>query len=369
LAHLKITEFEIFRYDLPLISSVQINNILVKDRAGLLIKIRAEQGCTGIGEISPLPGLHEEDLQGSLMNLKEIIPSLINTEIPVQVQKLENGFENWIGGKKILSSVRFGLEMAVLNMVAESTNQSLGRLLSEDCQEKIEINGLLLGEKDEIIDHAERLVRDGYRRLKMKVGRKSVDQEIQILEELREIINGKAQLRLDVNRRWSFADAVKFASTVGPDNIEYIEEPLEDFVQLNDFFNQTGMPVALDESLSEQSLDQTENIRGVKAFVVKPSVIGGFERSMKLIRYAAAHGIYPIISSAFESGLGIAALVNFAASLRPGNTAMGLDTNRWLATHLLEAESETTEGKLDVELTHQNSKKINYESLRKITNH
>jgi len=363
-----ITEFEIFRYDLPLSASVQINDIQVKNRSGLLIRICDEQNIFGVGEIAPLPGLHKENLEDALKNLNEIASFLPNSEVPLQLEKLENGFENWIGRRKIMPSVRFGLEMAVLNLLAESTSQSLGRVLSENCQEEIEINGLVIGEKNEIINQAKILIGDGYRTLKMKVGRKSIDEEIETVEELREIINGKAQLRLDANRRWSFPDAVRFAKSVGLDNIEYIEEPLGDVIKLKDYFDQTAMPVALDESLSEQPLDNLENLRGLKAFIIKPSVIAGFERSMKLVRYAKARGIYSIISSAFESSLALTALANFAASFGPRDTAMGLDTNRWFAKDLLETEIKTIDGKLDVESAYQDSRKINYELLRNITN-
>jgi o-succinylbenzoate synthase len=368
LATLKITKFEIFRYDLPLLTSVQINDIELRNRSGLVIIISDQQGYSGAGEIAPLPGLHKENLDDVIMYAKVIKHFFEGLEIPAQLERLENGFESWIGKKAAFPSVRFGLEMAILNLLAERSNQSSGKMLSRGSQESIEINGLVFGEKDEIFGVARNLVREGYGVIKMKVGRKSVDQEIQIVEELREIINGRAQLRLDANRRWSFADAIRFAKSVGPEYIEYIEEPVEDLRQLDEFFNQTGMPIALDESLDEQRLDQLEGFGGLKAVVIKPSLIGGFERSMRLIRHAKARGIFPVISSAFESGLGLSALANFAASLNPGNAAMGLDTYRWFKRDLLQTRFETAKGKLNVESAYQRGKKINYSLLSSITN-
>lgn len=363
---MKITEFEIFRYDLPLIASIKIGNVQVKNRSGLIIRIRDEESFSGIGEIAPLPGLHGENLEEALTNLNENAACLLHSEVPSQLEELGAGFEKWIGRKTILPSVQFGLEMAILNLLADRTSRSLGRLLSKDCQETIAINGLVFGGQDEIIDQTKRLIRDGYQTLKMKVGRKSLDEEIRILEDLRDIINGKAHLRLDANRRWSYADAVSFAKSIDPDRIEYIEEPFPDVNRLSDFFDHAGMPFALDESLQEHPLDQLQNMRGLKAFVIKPSVIGGFGRSMKLVRYAKARRIYPVISSAFESGVGLSALANFAASMNPGNVAMGLDTSRWFAGDLPKMGLKTSNGKMDVESAYRNGKEINYELLRKI---
>lgn len=364
---MKITEYEIFRYDLPLRDSIEINSFQIMDRSGLIIKISDGNGYSGFGEVAPLPGLHEENLDEALENFREIVPLLESREIPPSLERLDNGFENYIGKKAILPSVRFGLEMTILSLLAEHRGLSLGRLLSQNCQKAVQINGLLLGEVDEMLEEAERLVIDGYRVIKMKVGRKSIDEEIRTVNQVQEIIDGKAQLRLDANLRWSFADAVRFAKSVGPKNIEYIEEPCPDSTQLNEFFDQTKMPIALDESLDLLLLDGLENVRGLKALVIKPSVIGGFERSMKLVRHGIALDIYPVISSVFESGLGLSALSNFAASFNPGNTAMGLDTYRWFAKDLLETGFRTVDGKVDVELAYHRCKKINYGLLKSIT--
>jgi o-succinylbenzoate synthase len=367
LAPLKITECEIFRYDLPLRNSLEVNNVQIRDRSGFLIRISDQHRNLGIGEVAPLPGLHKENLAEALGNLLEVVPLLESREIPPGLERLANGFENWIGKKAVLPSVRFGLEMAILNLLADHCNLSLGRLLSQSCQQAMQINGLLFGEGDQALEDAKRLVRDGYRTIKMKVGRESIDEEIRVVNRLREIINEKARLRIDANRRWSFAQALRFAKSVGLQNIEYIEEPCPDSRQLNDFFDQTEMPIALDESLDELSLDGLENIGGLKALVIKPSVIGGFERSMRLVRYGIAHQIYPVISSAFESGLGLCALANFAASLNLENTAMGLDTYRWFVKDLLERGFKTADGKVDVEVAYSRSREINYGLLRNIT--
>jgi o-succinylbenzoate synthase len=364
---LKITKCEIFRYDLPLRNSLEVNNVQMRDRSGFLIRISDEHRYLGIGEVAPLPGLHKENLAEALENFREVVPLLESREIPPGLERLDSGFENWIGEKAVLPSVRFGLEMAILNLLADHRNLSLGRLLSQSCQQAVQINGLLFGEGDEALEDAKRLVGDGYRMVKMKVGRKSIDEEIGVVNRLQEIINEKARLRIDANRRWSFAEAVRFAKSVGLQNIEYIEEPCPDSKQLNDFFDQTQMPIALDESLDELRLDELENVGGLKALVIKPSFIGGFERSMRLVRYGISIHIYPVISSSFESGLGLCALANFAASLNLGNTAMGLDTYRWFVKDLLATGFKTADGKVDVEVAHSRSKEINYGSLRNIT--
>ena len=54
---------------------------------------------------------------------------------------------------------------------------------------------------------------------------------------------------------------------------------------------------------------------GVKALVVKPSLIGGIEASEVLALEAKAKGVKVVLSSAFESSVGLACIAALAAGL------------------------------------------------------
>ena len=358
--------FEIFQYNLSLISPIQITKTQISTRSGFITQIWDENDHSGLGEIAPLPGLHDETLELALQNLKDMQSFLSNSEILPHLNRLDGGFEKWFSGKEILPSVQFGLEMAILNLIADKNNQSLMSLLSENNQKSINLNGLVSGDENQIIKQVEQLIQDGYRTIKLKVGRKSVDEDIQIAHEVKKIIGQKARLRFDANRNWSLTEAVRFGKALGSDNIEYIEEPLSDTDKLDIFYEQTGIPIALDESLQQIPKRVLENIKGLKAFIIKPSLMGGFERSMEFIRFGKAHNIYSVISSTFESGVGLTALANFASSLNPVNIAMGLDTFKLFKEDLFINGFNPTQGKLDLEFLNKRSKVIRQDLLKKI---
>ena len=87
--------------------------------------------------------------------------------------------------------------------------------------------------------------------------------------------------------------------------LQYIEEPVQDTADLADFYAQTHMPLALDETLDEgSSLGSTAGLDGkvqqtvsmlpfgaVAALVVKPGAVGGFERTHTLAKVAAKQNI------------------------------------------------------------------------------
>ena len=82
---------------------------------------------------------------------------------------------------------------------------------------------------------------------------------------------------------------------------------------------------------------------GVAALVLKPAVLGGFERTAELAAWAQQRGMHAVVSSAFESSVGIAQLAQLAAALDcasgrgSGGTQHGLATLSWFAEDLLPA--------------------------------
>ena len=82
---------------------------------------------------------------------------------------------------------------------------------------------------------------------------------------------------------------------------------------------------------------------GVVALVLKPAVLGGFERTALLAAWAAQRGMHAVVSSAFESGLGLSQLAQLAAALEvaPGvqPAQHGLATLSWFAEDLLPANT------------------------------
>lgn len=61
------------------------------------------------------------------------------------------------------------------------------------------------------------------------------------------------------------------------------------------------------------SVQEILQLKGCAAFVIKLSVVGGLSRSAKLCRLARRLGAEVVLSSAFESGVGLAHAAIFAS--------------------------------------------------------
>jgi o-succinylbenzoate synthase len=171
-------------------------------------------------------------------------------------------------------------------------------------------------------------------------------------------------LRLDANRAWVLAEAVAFGRAVAACRIEYLEEPLTDPVGLTEFHAATGIPTALDESLQECESQTLAIPDGVAALILKPAVLGGLAVTLAFIRLAAAHRLKCVITSVFESGIGLAALAGLAAAA--GGGPHGLDTGRWLGADLLE-DSFTADGaRIDVDGVYRQSRRLRWGWLERV---
>ncbi|KAL0396872.1 UNVERIFIED_CONTAM: protein PHYLLO, chloroplastic [Sesamum calycinum] len=152
-------------------------------------------------------------------------------------------------------------------------------------------------------------------------------EDIAVIQEVRKKVGQHIVLRADANRKWTYDDAIRFASGVKDCSLQYIEEPVNNDEDVVKFCEETGLAVALDEtinSIRENHLQvlQKFNHSGVAAVVIKPSVIGGFENAALVARWAQQHRKMTIVSAAFESSLGLSSYIQFARYLDLQNAEM-----------------------------------------------
>ncbi len=335
------------RYQLPLRYALHWGAPPLVSRCGFIMRLGDSERHYGYGEVAPFPGLHKENLQDVWRQWRGLQSVLTGSELPADLQSLEGGFENWLEQYALYPALRCGLEMAALNLLAAVAQTTLAGLLRPCYPRRLPVNALVV-DSAAIPVEIEHLLAAGYATVKLKVGRQALQRNIDSVRSARAALGTGGALRLDANRCWDLATAVRFGTAVADCGIEYIEEPLADPAQLARFYALTGVPVALDETLAAADPEVVEIPAGVAALVLKPMVLGGFETTARLIRLARRHGLKSVLSSVFESGIGVAALANVAAALC-GDTPAGLDTYRWLREDVLAVPLVLQQGRIDVD--------------------
>lgn len=296
-------------------------------REGLWLCMSLDDGVVGWGEAAPLPGFSRESLAGARKALEDV-----SSRIPGA------GFDEgdplgWAGAlaAEAPSSVRFAVESAAVHLASALRGLSAASVIASaagtGARPYVSCAALLTGAPETWTTRVHEAAAAGYGVVKLKVGRADSGAELRALEALAGAVRDlPVRLRLDANRAYSFENALRLADAARALPLEFLEEPLTEPARLAEFAAATGLPVALDESL--QQGDPGE-VGFAAALVLKPTLVGGIARCLDLARRAEAAGAAVMVSSAFESGIGLRHAAALACALPGRALAAGLDTARW----------------------------------------
>lgn len=313
-----ITRLRSFRFRLPLTGTLQLRHSTVTAREGLLIELTDDRGFTALGECSPLPGFFQEsvdDCAGWLRSQRAAIVGQSISELPMPP----------------FPSLKAGLEQAAHWLECLFAGRS-PFVSSASSPVSIPVNALLTGSRETILQKAANCAAQGYRAAKLKVGARPVHEEVALVREVRTLLPDSISLRLDANQRWSFADALQFGRALDWSGIEYCEEPLAEPSRLSEYV--AALPeakIALDESFSANGPGLLDLNASPAAVILRPQLLGGLAATKGVIDLLESRRIPMVISSAFESTVGLLSLLSVAA-MTPGEIRpAGLDTVSWLA--------------------------------------
>lgn len=328
-----INETEFLPFKIPFIQPFSFAGNSIRERSGFYLTIKTSNGLSAQGEIAPLEGVSPETIRRTKHDLTEIRSYLMQLRIPCQKDELLSQLRQEPNILNLCASVRFGVESALLMLASKAADQSLAEFLGANVQD-VPTAALLQGTHQDVIADVKRFSQQGFKVFKLKVGDRNIALDVKKINDIRMLLEQGAYLRLDGNRIWSLKEACIFAELAGNQKIDFIEEPVNDVTQLDAFYQQTRMRVALDETL----MVVRSGIRapgrcssplavheGVIAYVLKPMILGLIP-TLDWIEEAGLLNRKAIISSAFETPVGFKVLANLACL---NGEIAGLGTERW----------------------------------------
>ncbi|MXW82796.1 MAG: o-succinylbenzoate synthase [Rhodothermaceae bacterium] len=301
-----IDSASIYRYKLRLTTPIAWAGQARTHRSGLLVCL-GHSDYSGWGDIAPLPGFSAESLAEAQAWAEVFAREIL--ESPLRTSDLS--------AIKIPPSVRFGFELALCNLDTTTRKQSLQEASAVACC------GLIGHQEDQQTHLAHSLVSSDYRAAKLKLGRQTVEEDLNTVHT----ICGKypeLKVRVDANRSWSINTAKKFVRATQNLRLDYLEEPLNDKTELMELARNCTIPIALDETLRERDAEKYHKFADVR--VLKPTLAGGIYTTFTHIEQAIQDNARCIISSSYESGVGMLGLIELARKLP--KEIHGLDTQK-----------------------------------------
>lgn len=271
--------------------------------------ILEENGITGIGECSTIPGLSIDPEKGYEQKLRELCDALNYNKHPENVDL------------SLFPSIAFGLETALLDLKTGGKKQLFDTEFSKG-KAGIPINGLVwMGDKAFMQKQIREKIADGYRCIKLKVGALDFETELEIIADIRaQFSESEIEIRLDANGGFSADDALLKLEKLAKFQIHSIEQPIKQgqLDKMAEICQKSPIPIVLDEEIiGIKTSDKEALIEKIKPayIILKPSLLGGFKASEEWIQHAEKHNVKWWITSALESNIGLNAIAQWTSSL------------------------------------------------------
>lgn len=179
--------------------------------------------------------------------------------------------------------------------------------------------------------------------LKIKVGE---GDDVGRVSEVRNAVGPGVRIRIDANGAWNLDTAERRIRALARYDLELVEQPVGSLEDLAYLRRRVDVLLAADESVRD--LDDARRLARIGAadvLVVKVQPLGGVRAALAVVETA---GIPAIVSSMFETSVGLAAGLALAAALPDLPYACGLATATMLAVDVSTDPLVPNHGMLDV---------------------
>jgi O-succinylbenzoate synthase len=176
----------------------------------------------------------------------------------------------------------------------------------------------------------------------------SLDEDRARVAAVREALGPAGAIRVDANAVWDVPTAVRHieALDAAAGGLQYVEQPCTEVSELAAVRRAVRVPIAADESIRRAEDPTRVALAGAADIaVIKCTPLGGVRRAL---RVAAEAGLPCVVSSALETGVGLAAELALAGALPELELACGLGTLSLLTGDLLADSPQVIGGYLPV---------------------
>jgi len=311
---------------------------ILKTKETWFIKIEDEH-ATGFGECGMFRGLSCDDRPDFESKLKWVC------------HHIDLGLEQLLIELIDFPSIQFGLEMAFLDLLSDSSNVLFPSKFTSG-KASIPINGLIwMGDEQFMKSQIRSKIDAGFNCLKIKIGAIDFDTELSLIKAIRKEYDVETiELRVDANGAFSPLEAMEKLKRLSDFNLHSIEQPIRQGQHdaMAKLCAHAPLPIALDEELigihdvtKRSLLLQTINPQYI---ILKPTLVGGFSGSQSWIDIAEKQSVDWWITSALESNIGLNAIAQWTYQLNV-NRPQGLGTGA-LYTNNIEAPLKIYNGRL-----------------------
>jgi len=373
---MKIQKIEIGYIRIPLVTPFRTALRTVDCINDLIVRITAENGSVGFGEAPPtavITGDTKESIEAAICSY--IAPAILGMDL-LDLDAVMEKMEKSIAKN---TSAKAAVDIALYDLYAKQMGRPLYQVLKDRCAEKtscgekgeqgcdslkdkacpkampfenepygkapLSTGGIAskkgdakssmgsardfppvvetditisVDETEKMVSDSLRAIKDGFRILKIKVG-KGGAKDVERVRAIRRAVGPDVVLRVDANQGWTKEEAISTIRAMEDADlaVELVEQPLSchDFRGLKAVTNAVGTPILADESVfSYEEAERVIEEHAADLINIKLMKTGGLYQAQRICDLADRHQVKCMIGCMLESKVSVSAGVHLAAA-------------------------------------------------------
>ena len=295
---MRITDIRLLKLAVPLKTPFRTALRTVERMESVIVEVHTDTGHMGRGEAPATAVITGDTLPSIAWAVEGVIgPRLIGGDIEERELLLHRVHTAMVHN----TSAKAALDMALYDLYGQHLGVPLWKLLG-GFRNTVETDlTISVGTADSMAVDSLRAVEEGYRILKVKVGRDSAG-DLDRLRRIREAVPRDIRIRVDANQGWTPKEAVRIIRAMEDQGLE---------VEL------VEQPVRADDLEAVFSLrDGVELIQARAADLINIKLMktGGLYQAELLCGLAQAYGVGCMMGCMLEGGVAATAAAHFAAA-------------------------------------------------------
>jgi len=311
---MKIAKIEPFAADLPLERPITMSGVEVAVSENVFARIETDDGLVGWGEASSSPSMTGETVESMMAAIEYLAPFMEGRDPAAFEENLAE--MNWrMYGN---ASAKTVIEMALYDLAGKAQQKPIAELLGGTKRTSIPVLYMLAtGNIDVDLAEAAEKAKAGVTNMKIKVGGKPVEQDIERTNAIRKAVNGGVQLSADCNQGWSLDEALAYVRGAS-ESLDFLEQPVmgHDVESMAKIARESACPIGADEGLHNfDDVRKHHEMGAAQGGSLKMIKLGGVTRAFQATQLFDELGMHVnLAGKVAESSVSSAAVMHIAAA-------------------------------------------------------
>jgi cis-L-3-hydroxyproline dehydratase len=292
-----------------------------------IVRLDTDDGLVGWGEMAPLGSFYDPSFAaGAREGLRILAPLVVGLD-PRQHAVLTNVVDQHLTGHPYAKSA---LDMAAWDVAARAAGVPLAEMLGGSHGSTVDLyRSVSQAAPEEMAARAAAYMRDGYRRIQVKVGLDPRD-DVARMEAVVDALPAGTVVYADANAGWTPADARLFVRATR--HLDYIlEQPCADHDANRTVRAMCDRPFVLDESIDSLSSLLRSHADGlIDGITIKIARVGGVGRARLLRDVAVDLGLQVTIEDTGGAQIDTAAIAHLSLSTPLASRTHTVDFHNWV---------------------------------------